>query len=396
MLFIILYFCLFKKRRTIEKKLNIQSNSPLLPSIEGETLTYASPSLVENQRPALQHLLGLTLEELQQVAIECGMPKFTGKQMADWVYKKKVQAIDDMTNISVSNREKLAEKYDVGRAAPIDLQRSVDGTVKYLFRINDRQTVESVMIPEDDRATLCISSQIGCKFNCLFCMTGKQGFNGQLSANEILNQIYSVGESDDLTNIVFMGMGEPLDNYKEVRKVIEILTADYALGWSPKRITLSTTGVTPKLKLFLEETSAHLAVSLHNPFPTERLKIMPAEKAFPILDVLDLLKQYDWSKQRRLSFEYIMFDKLNDSIPFAKELVRLLNGLDCRVNLIRFHAIPGVSLKTSDNETMVKFRDYMTYKGVTTTIRSSRGEDIFAACGMLANVKQTEIGEQMQ
>ena len=355
-------------------------------------MTYASPSLFENQRPAHQHLLGLTLEELQQVAVECGMPKFTGKQMADWVYQKKVQSIDEMTNISVANRAKLAEKYDVGRLTPIDLQRSVDGTVKYLFRINDKQTVESVMIPEDDRATLCISSQIGCKFNCLFCMTGKQGFNGQLSANEILNQIYSVGESDDLTNIVFMGMGEPLDNYQEVRKVIEILTADYALGWSPKRITLSTTGVTPKLKLFLEETSAHLAVSLHNPFPAERLKIMPAEKAFPIQEVIALLKQYDWSKQRRLSFEYIMFDKLNDSLPFARELVRLLNGLDCRVNLIRFHAIPGVNLKTSDNETMVKFRDFMTNKGVTTTIRSSRGEDIFAACGMLANVKQN--GEQ--
>lgn len=371
-------FVCLKKRRIIEKKLNIAS-------IAKQTA---------EEEPALKHLLGLTLEELQQVALECGMPKFTGKQIADWVYKKKVRSIDEMTNISVSNRVKLAEKYDVGRTAPIDLQRSTDGTVKYLFRINEKQTVEAVMIPEDDRSTLCVSSQIGCKFNCLFCMTGKQGFNGHLSVTDIINQVYSVEESDQLTNLVFMGMGEPLDNYDRVKKVIELLTADYALGWSPKRITLSTTGVTPKLKLFLEETSAHLAVSLHNPFPSERLKIMPAEKAFPIVEVINLLKQYDWSKQRRLSFEYIMFEKLNDSIPFARELVRLLNGLDCRVNLIRFHAIPGVSLKTSDNETMVKFRDYMTNKGVTTTIRSSRGEDIFAACGMLANVKQNEEQER--
>lgn len=333
-------------------------------------------------------LLGLTLEELQQVALACGMPKFTGKQIADWVYKKNVTSIDEMTNISVANREKLAEKFVIGRKLPVDVQRSVDGTVKYLFRVGDSQAIESVMIPDDDRATLCISSQIGCKFNCLFCMTGKMGFNGQLSANEILNQIFSVEESNELTNVVFMGMGEPLDNYEEVRKVIDILTSDYALGWSPKRITLSTTGVTPKLKLFLEETSAHLAISLHNPFPKERQEIMPAEKAFPMTEVVQLLKQYDWSKQRRLSFEYILFDKVNDSIAYAKEVVALLRGLDCRVNLIRFHAIPNVNLKTSNNETMVKFRDYLNSKGVTCTIRSSRGEDIFAACGMLANVKR--------
>lgn len=342
-----------------------------------------------------QHLLGLTLEELQSVALECGMPKFTGKQIADWIYKKRVLSIDEMTNISVANRAKLAEKYDVGRKVPVDCQRSVDGTVKYLFRINEKQTVEAVMIPEDDRATLCVSSQIGCKFNCLFCMTGKQGFNGHLSVTDIINQVYSIDESEQLTNLVFMGMGEPLDNYIRVKKVIELLTADYALGWSPKRITLSTTGVTPRLKLFLEETSVHLAISIHNPFPVERSKIMPAEKAFPIMDVLSLLKQYDWSKQRRLSFEYIMFDKLNDSIPYAKELVRILNGMDCRVNLIRFHAIPGVNLRTSDNDTMVKFRDYLTNKGVTSTIRSSRGEDIFAACGMLSKVKQAEMNGQM-
>lgn len=318
------------------------------------------------------------------------MQKFVGKQLADWIYKKKITSIEEMTNISVANRNKLSASYDVGRKAPVDLQRSVDGTVKYLFQINQKQTVESVMIPEEDRATLCVSSQIGCKFNCLFCMTGKQGFNGHLSVTDIINQVYSVEESDALTNLVFMGMGEPLDNYERVKKVIELLTADYALAWSPKRITLSTTGVTPKLKQFLEETTAHLAISLHNPFPQERLSIMPAEKAFPIIDVIKLLKQYDWSKQRRLSFEYIMFDKLNDSIPYAKELVRLVSGIDCRVNLIRFHAIPNVNLKTSGNETMVKFRDYLTSKGVTCTIRSSRGEDIFAACGMLANVKQKE------
>lgn len=334
-----------------------------------------------------KHLLGLTLDELKDVALECGLPKFAAKQMADWLYKKRVLSIDEMTNLSLANRNLLSEKYDVGRTLPVEDQRSIDGTVKYLFKTDAGKFIESVMIPEDERATLCVSSQVGCKMNCLFCMTGKQGFNGNLSANEILNQVCSIDESDDLTNIVFMGMGEPLDNYEQLKKTLDIMTSDYGFAWSPKRITVSTTGVTPKLKRFLDESNAHLAVSLHTPMKEQRLSIMPAEKAFPLSGVLDLLKQYDWSKQRRLSFEYIMFKDFNDSIVHAKELFKILNGLDCRVNLIRFHAIPNVDLVTSSNETMIQFRDFLTRKGLMCTIRSSRGEDIFAACGMLSTEK---------
>lgn len=334
-----------------------------------------------------KHLLGLTLDELKDVALECGLPKFAAKQMADWLYKKRVLSIDEMTNLSLANRNLLSEKYDVGRSLPVEDQRSIDGTVKYLFKTDTGKFIESVMIPEDERATLCVSSQVGCKMNCLFCMTGKQGFNGNLSANEILNQVCSIDESDDLTNIVFMGMGEPLDNYEQLKKTLDIMTSDYGFAWSPKRITVSTTGVTPKLKRFLDETNAHLAVSLHTPIKEQRLSIMPAEKAFPLSGVLDLLKEYDWSKQRRLSFEYIMFKDFNDSIAHAKELFKILNGLDCRVNLIRFHAIPNVDLVTSSNETMIQFRDFLTRKGLMCTIRSSRGEDIFAACGMLSTEK---------
>lgn len=332
----------------------------------------------------------MTLDELKEVVLECGMPKFSAKQIADWVYKKRVLSIAEMTNISVVNREKLSEEYDVGRYTPAEFQESVDGTVKYLFRTETNKLVETVIIPEDERVTICVSSQMGCKFNCLFCMTGKQGFNGHLTANEILNQIYSVRESEKLTNIVFMGMGEPLDNYDEVKKVLDIMTADYGLAWSPKRITLSTTGVTPKLRRFLDESNAHLAISIHSPESSQRLTIMPAEKAYPIEGVIDLLKQYDWSKQRRLSFEYIMFDNFNDSLLHAKKLQQLLRGLDCRVNLIRFHAIPNVDLRTSTKEKMEAFRDFLTNKGVTCTIRSSRGEDIFAACGMLSTMKKEE------
>lgn len=337
-----------------------------------------------------KHLLGLTLDELKDVALECGLPKFAAKQMADWLYKKRVLSIEEMTNLSLANRNLLSEKYDVGRSLPVEDQRSIDGTVKYLFKTDAGKFIESVMIPEDERATLCVSSQVGCKMNCLFCMTGKQGFNGNLSANEILNQVCSIDESDDLTNIVFMGMGEPLDNYEQLKKTLDIMTSDYGFAWSPKRITVSTTGVTPKLKRFLDESNAHLAVSLHTPIKEQRLSIMPAEKAFPLSGVLDLLKQYDWSKQRRLSFEYIMFKDFNDSIAHAKELFKILNGLDCRVNLIRFHAIPNVDLVTSSNETMIQFRDFLTRKGLMCTIRSSRGEDIFAACGMLSTEKSKQ------
>lgn len=332
-------------------------------------------------------LLGMTLDELKDVVKECGLPSFTGKQIADWIYKKRIVSIDEMTNISVKNREKLAEQYQVGRTTPVDFQKSIDGTVKYLFKTNAGKLIESVMIPDRDRSTLCVSSQVGCKMNCLFCMTGKQGFNGNLTSNEILNQLYSISESEELTNTVFMGMGEPLDNYEQLIKTLDIMTSDYGMAWSPKRITVSTTGVTPKLKRFLDESSAHLAISIHSPKQDERYSIMPVEKAFPIAGVIDLLKEYDWSHQRRLSFEYIMFDNFNDSLAHARELLKLLNGLDCRINLIRFHAIPGVDLKTSTKEKMEAFRDFLTSKGLTCTIRASRGEDIFAACGMLSTEK---------
>jgi 23S rRNA (adenine2503-C2)-methyltransferase len=333
----------------------------------------------------------MTFDELQEVVLECGLPKFAAKQIADWVYKKRVSSIDEMTNISVANRVLLSEKYDVGRYDPLEFQQSVDGTVKYLFKTENEKLIESVMIPEDDRATLCVSSQVGCKMNCLFCMTGKQGFDGNLTANEILNQLYSVREAEDLTNVVFMGMGEPLDNYDELKKTLEIMTADYGMAWSPKRITVSTTGVTPKLKRFLDETNAHLAISIHSPEKDRRLSIMFAEKAFPIQGVVGLLREYDWTKQRRLSFEYIMFDNFNDSLVQAKALVQMLRGLSCRVNLIRFHAIPNVNLKTSTKEKMEAFRDYLTSKGIASTIRTSRGEDIFAACGMLSTMKSSPL-----
>ena len=330
-------------------------------------------------------LLGKTLQELQSVCSELCLPAFTAKQMTDWLYKKKVKSIDEMTNLSVANREKLKEKYEINALPPVQHQCSKDGTIKYLFQTNKGLFIETVYIPEDDRATLCVSSQIGCRMNCLFCMTGKQGFSGNLSANEIINQIQSIPENAKLTNIVFMGMGEPLDNPDELFKVLEILTAPYGYAWSPKRITVSTIGIMPNLRRFIEKSDCHLAISLHSPYAKERMELMPVEKAYPARDILDLIKKYDFAHQRRVSFEYIMFKGLNDDLQHAKDLAKLLAGIPCRVNLIPYHSIPGIDLKSSDEKTMPAFRDYLNSKGIVCTIRASRGEDILAACGMLSS-----------
>jgi 23S rRNA (adenine2503-C2)-methyltransferase len=318
------------------------------------------------------------------------MPLFTAKQMASWLYDKKVKTIDEMTNLSLKHRTLLNELYEVGATAPMHAMSSVDGTIKYLYQVGENSFVEAVYIPDGERATLCVSSQVGCKMNCKFCMTGKQGFTTNLSSNQILNQIISLPECDKLTNVVMMGMGEPLDNLDEVLKALEILTAPYGFAWSPKRITLSTVGLKKGLKRFIESCDCHLAISLHSPVPEQRRDLMPAEKAYSITEMVDLLRNYDFSKQRRLSFEYIVFKGVNDSMLYAKELLKLLRGLDCRVNLIRFHAIPNVDLEGVDMDSMVKFRDYLTSHGLFTTIRASRGEDIFAACGMLSTAKQNE------
>ena len=333
-------------------------------------------------------LMGLNLLELKAVAKEFGMPAFTGGQMAKWLYIQHVTTIDEMTNISKNNREKLKAAYTIGCKKHIDAQYSNDGTIKYLFPTDNGKFVETVYIPDDNRATLCVSSQVGCKMNCLFCQTGKQGFEGNLSVGDILNQIYSLPEIEKLTNIVFMGQGEPMDNYDNVLRTTQILTSDYGFAWSPKRITVSSIGVKSKLKRFLEESDCHIAISLHSPIPTERAEIMPGEKGMSIAETVELLRNYDFSHQRRLSFEYIVFKGVNDTERHAKEIIKLLKGLDCRINLIRFHTIPNVPLHGVDDRKMEEFRNYLTKHGVFTTIRASRGEDIFAACGLLSTAKK--------
>ena len=328
-------------------------------------------------------LLGKSPSELKETVLRLGLPAFTAKQIANWLYVRREFDFANMTDISKGGRELLENECDTGLVRPMECQTSADGTRKYLFPV-EGGAVEAVVIPDGDRRTLCVSSQAGCKMGCAFCMTGRQGFHGSLTAAQILSQFLAIEESAALTNAVFMGMGEPLDNYGNVSRAIEALTAPWGFAWSPKRVTLSTIGVLPRLKQYLDESKCHLAVSLHNPFPEERLQMMPAQKAWPLEDVIALLRKYDFTGQRRVSFEYTMFSGFNDSKRHADALIRLLSGLECRVNLIRFHKIPDFPYVSSSDGVMEAFRDRLNAHGLTCTIRASRGEDIFAACGLLA------------
>lgn len=333
-------------------------------------------------------LLGMTLDELVALVGEFGMPRFMAGQIAKWLYQSHVRSIDEMTNISKINRARLSERCVIGAMEPIDRQQSKDGTVKYLFPTIGGKFVETVFIPDGGRATLCVSSQVGCKMNCQFCQTGKQGFEGNLTTIDILNQIYSLPEQKKLTNVVFMGQGEPMDNLDNVLQTTQVLTADWGYAWSPKRITVSSVGVKNKLKRFLDESECHVAISMHSPLHEQRRQLMPAESQMTIKETVELLKQYDFSHQRRVSFEYIVFSGVNDSMMHLREIVKLVSGLECRINLIRFHSIPHVDLQGADEKKMETMRDYLTNHGVFTTIRASRGQDIFAACGLLSTARK--------
>lgn len=332
----------------------------------------------------MEALFGKTLNELTALALELGLPKFTGKQMAEWLYQKDISSIEAMTNLSKKAREILSTKYEFGLIDSTKVQESTDGTKKYLFPTVHGKFVETAMIPDDDRKTVCVSSQVGCKMGCLFCMTGKQGFQGQLTAGEIVNQIRNIPEWHEVTNIVYMGMGEPFDNLEEVLKSLEILTSEWGFAMSPRRITVSTIGIVPGMVTFLNQSEAHLAVSMHTPFDDERQKLMPVQVAYPLEEVIHEIKSWDFGRQRRVSFEYIVFKGLNDSPRHVQELAKILNGIKCRINLIRFHPIPGTPLEGTDEATLQRFKEKLNEKGILTTIRASRGQDIYAACGLLS------------
>lgn len=335
----------------------------------------------------MEKLFGKTPEELNLIARELQLPGYTSKQISDWLYKKRIGSINEMTNLPKNARQKLEETYETGLNPYISVQESADGTKKYLFNSSADKYIETAYIPDRERHTVCVSTQVGCKMGCLFCMTGKQGFQGNLTAGEIVNQIRSIDEWEKVTNIVYMGMGEPLDNLTEVLKSLAILTSDWGLAMSPRRITVSTIGIIPAMKEFLEKSEAHLAVSLHSPFESERKMLMPIQQVYPLKEVLEEIRSWDFGRQRRVSFEYIMFRGVNDTPRHVRELATILNGIRCRINLIRFHPIPDTPLESSSIEQINHFKDELNAKGITTTLRASRGEDIYAACGLLSTKK---------
>lgn len=337
-----------------------------------------------------ERLYGKTLSELIAITKRVGLPGFAAKQVSDWLYKKEVDSIESMTNLSKKARELLSVDYVYGLSAPVSYSTSTDGTKKYLYNVLNDKYIETAYIPDNERATICVSSQSGCKIGCIFCMTGRQGFQGNLSSNEILNQFRSLPEFKTLTNIVYMGMGEPLDNITELLKSLDILTSDWGYGWSPTRITVSTVGLINSVKEFLEKSRCHLAVSLHSPFDEERRQLMPIQKTNSVKDILNVIKSFDFNSQRRVSFEYILFKGLNDSPLHIKELAKILNGIKCRINIIRFHPIPGSSYESPDIESTIRFKEKLNDKGILTTIRASRGQDIQAACGLLSTLEQNK------
>ena len=341
-----------------------------------------------------ERLYGKTLNELIAVTKRVKLPGFAARQIADWLYKKEISIIDEMTNLSKKMRDILSNDYEIGLSVPVNSSESKDGTKKYLYKVLDNKFIETAYIPDDDRATICVSSQAGCKMGCIFCMTGKQGFQGNLSSNEILNQFRSLPEFKKLTNIVFMGMGEPLDNISELLKSLEILTSEWGYAWSPTRITVSTVGLKTSIKEFLEKSRCHLAVSLHSPFDEERRTLMPIQRTNSVKDVLDIIRDFDFNSQRRVSFEYILFKGLNDSPAHIKELARILNGIKCRINIIRFHKIPGSEFFSPGIEETIRFKEALNAKGILTTVRASRGEDIQAACGLLSTIEQNKNNQK--
>lgn len=332
----------------------------------------------------MEPFFGKTLNQLEEIIKSYGLPEYTSRQITGWLYKKQVASIDEMSNLSKLARQKIQESFDIGVSAHSSVSISSDGTMKYLFPVRDGRFIESAYIPDGERATLCVSSQVGCKMGCRFCMTARQGFQGNLTAGEIVNQIRSLPMRDNLTNIVYMGMGEPLDNFQNVMQSLEILTSDWGYAMSPRRITVSTIGIIGAMTKFLEESQCHLAISLHSPFDEERKALMPVQNNQPIQHVLETIKKFDLGRQRRISFEYIMFKGINDTPRHVNQLARILNGIRCRINLIRFHPIPDSPYQTSGDKTIEAFMVALNKKGIRTTLRASRGQDIEAVCGLLS------------
>jgi 23S rRNA (adenine2503-C2)-methyltransferase len=337
----------------------------------------------------LVNLKQLSFEEFDGFTHDLGWPKYRAQQLRDWIYKKHVSRFDAMTNLSKKDRAVLETRAWIGEPELVRRQRSTDGTQKLLFRMADSQEIESVLIPDEDRNTLCISTQVGCTLDCTFCLTGTMGLLRNLKAHEIVDQVLWVlrdlESGDPLTNVVLMGMGEPLANYREVTEALKRLTHPKMVGLSPRRITLSTSGLVPQIKRLGESgLNVNLAVSLNATTNAVRERLMPAvNKQYPLETLLQACRDYPLPPRRRIFFEYVLLKGVNDSEEDARRLLRLVKGLRCKVNLIPFNDYPGAPFGRPDDETVLCFQKILIEGHLTAFIRKSRGRDILAACGQL-------------
>jgi 23S rRNA (adenine2503-C2)-methyltransferase len=326
-------------------------------------------------------LCGLSADEISKLA---GTDNSVTLRITNAIYKKGKEDISLLQGVSRKVRDELISTFRSGLYPPSASVSSTDGTVKYLFRNDKSQEFETVFLSDEKRKTVCISSQSGCRMGCPFCATGRYGFRGDLEAGDIVNQVISIPERATVTHVVFMGMGEPLDNIDNVLKACSILTAEWGLALSPRNITVSTVGITAGISRFLSESECNLALSLYSPFPDERIAVVPAEKHNPVIDIIEMLKVFPLKKKRRISLAYVMMKGINDTDDHLTELKNLLHGSRIRVNLLPYHKVPGDPNISSSTETMMKFKHELVISGISSSIRKSRGVDVYAACGLLA------------
>jgi len=330
-------------------------------------------------------LCGLSVDDLFNLIGPSGFTRVQAVTVLNSIYKKSITEISQIQKTSKILKNYLINNADTGISRPIASEVSIDKTVKYLFRTETGKVFETVYIPDNKRNTVCVSTQSGCRMNCSFCLTGSYGFHGNLLAGEIINQILSIPESAKVTHVVFMGMGEPMDNIENVMKACDILTAGWGLAISPRNITVSTVGITPGIKKFLVNSDCNLTLSLHSPFSAERKSIVPVEKNYPAHQIIEIMRNYPVRKKRRLSVAYVMIKDMNDTDLHLEGLKVLLEGSKIRVNLIPYHQNIIDTQASSTSERILFFKHNLVVAGISASIRKTRGFDIAAACGLLAS-----------
>jgi 23S rRNA (adenine2503-C2)-methyltransferase len=333
------------------------------------------------------YLSGKSYSEIAAILEESGFTDIPAEKITYWIYRRRIKDFLEADNIPMELRKYLCNNYSSGFYEPFREIRSGDLSIKYLFNTRTGSPVESVFIPDEKRKTICISSQAGCRMACDFCNTGMMGFRGNLEPDEIINQVASVMDRSQISHVVYMGMGEPLDNYMNVLKSLDILTAQWGFALSPRNITVSTIGVKPYLDYFLQETRCNLAVSIHTPFDEERDRLIPAAVKYSVRELIDMICSYQWVKNRRVTFQYVMIKGINDTDRHLSELVRILKETPVRINLMSYHSPEGSIMQSSPIDIQWHFKRHLIMNGISASIRKSRGQDIGAACGLLGKMR---------